>query len=110
MSQSASCQHWRLVSKMYFEDGREFLKERKGAHDVTVIDSSDPIGPALKLFTRDFYELTEEAVAVAQAEPPWLDVAQIKEMKANAVDFKRWDYGTAAMPRFERHLLFFEGA
>ena len=47
-----------------------------GAYDVILIDSSDPIGPAVGLFTENFYQhcqrvLSEHGVVVAQSGSPW---------------------------------------
>jgi len=59
-------------------DGRKFLENAKqGFYDVAVIDATDPIegGPALLLYTKEFYELvwrclSEDGVMVTQAVSP----------------------------------------
>jgi len=55
-------------------DGRKFLKETKEKFDVIIIDLVDPFegGPALLLYTKEFYEytfkaLTDEGLFVTQA-------------------------------------------
>lgn len=36
-------------------DGIQYVKEQKDAFDVIIVDSSDPLGPAVGLFTEAFY-------------------------------------------------------
>lgn len=60
--------------KVFCEDGIEFVKNNKG-YDVIIIDSTDPIGPAVGLFSRAFYNdaynsLNENGIMVAQTESP----------------------------------------
>ncbi len=62
-------------AKLIIMDGREFVeKENDGAYDVVILDIVDPAegGPALKLYTKEFYEqvkriLKEDGVMVTQA-------------------------------------------
>ncbi|WP_456398069.1 polyamine aminopropyltransferase [Desulfurobacterium sp.] len=66
---------------IYYEDGREFVKERENEYDVIVIDCSDPAGPSAVLFSKEFYEdvkkaLKDDGVFVTQSESPF---AQKKE-------------------------------
>jgi spermidine synthase len=61
-----------------FEDGVKFAAETDETFDVALIDSTDPAGPAIPLFTSPFYEsianlLTEDGIMVAQAESPFFD-------------------------------------
>ena len=58
---------------IYFEDGARFVKEQKDRYDIVIVDSSDPIGAAVVLFTEDFYislkdVLKENGIAVTQSE------------------------------------------
>lgn len=62
--------------KIFCEDGIEFIKKNSG-YDIIIVDSTDPIGPAAGLFTRDFYGQTFKAlnnngIMVAQTESPIL--------------------------------------
>jgi len=57
-------------------DGIEFVKNRRQAYDVVLIDSSDPLGPAEGLFTSEFYgnvaaALKKDGVMAAQSESPF---------------------------------------
>jgi len=61
--------------KIFCEDGIEFVKKHKG-YDVVIIDSTDPLGPAVGLFSADFYKnvheaLNENGIMVAQTESPF---------------------------------------
>ncbi|MCL0107731.1 polyamine aminopropyltransferase, partial [Peptococcaceae bacterium] len=61
-----------------FEDGIKHVAGHKGVYDVITVDSPDPIGPAVGLFARDFYQnvfeaLTDDGIFVAQTESPWFN-------------------------------------
>ncbi len=43
-------------TKVFFKDGRKFIKNFQNFFDVVIIDSNDPTGPSLPLFSRKFYE------------------------------------------------------
>ena len=54
-------------------DGSEFIKKHPGAFDLAIVDSTDPIGPAVALFRKEFYLSLKKAlkpggIAVTQAE------------------------------------------
>ncbi len=60
-------------------DGIEFVKNKKNAYDIIIIDSTDPFGPAEGLFSGEFYSnvkqaLKKEGLVVAQAENPYYDI------------------------------------
>jgi len=67
-------------AKLYFMDGRKFVEDMVGRDerfDVVVLDLVDPLegGPALRLYTREFYDLVrrligDEGVMVTQATSP----------------------------------------
>ena len=44
--------------KVFFENGSEFIKNKRlqNFFDVVIIDSNDPIGPSLALFSKEFYK------------------------------------------------------
>ncbi len=59
------------------EDGFEFVRNRSDSFDVILVDSTDPIGPCKKLFSREFYQsiqkaLRDDGILVAQSESPFL--------------------------------------
>jgi spermidine synthase len=49
-------------SEVVIEDGAEYLARSENQFDVVIIDSSDPIGPAEVLFTRDFYRAVAKSL------------------------------------------------
>jgi spermidine synthase len=58
-------------------DGIRHIQENKGKYDVIIVDSTEPVGPAVGLFQKPFYEgiyeaLKEEGIMVAQTESPWV--------------------------------------
>lgn len=73
-------------ARVCIEDGVEFVKNAKDSYfDVVIVDSADPIGPGVGLFSGDFYAqvrriLTPTGIVVAQCESPWensFDLAKI---------------------------------
>ncbi len=58
-------------------DGIAHVKDNPETYDVIIVDSTDPVGPAVGLFARDFYEsirraLRPDGLFVAQTESPFL--------------------------------------
>jgi spermidine synthase len=58
------------------EDGIKHLAEAKNRYDLIIVDSTDPIGPAVGLFAKEFYQnvfaaLREDGLFVAQTESPF---------------------------------------
>lgn len=69
------------------EDGIEHVRQRKNFYDVIIVDSTDPVGAAVGLFQRPFYEdiaesLTAEGVMVAQTESPFFNQDLIRQAHA----------------------------
>lgn len=63
---------------LYFQDGLEFVKDKKGEYDLIIVDSTDPIGPGEGLFTKSFYSdcydaLNENGILVNQNESPYYE-------------------------------------
>lgn len=58
------------------DDGFMHIAKSKNVYDVIMVDSTEPVGPAVSLFTKGFYEgiskaLKEDGVFVAQTDNPW---------------------------------------
>ncbi len=49
-------------SKLFIEDGFTFLKKNSNKYDVIIVDSTDPIGEAAKLFGQEFFTLCYNAL------------------------------------------------
>lgn len=66
-------------AELLFEDGVAYIQATPaGTFDLVIIDSTDPKGPGMGLFTRDFYRqvarvLRPGGVMVAQTEAPFWD-------------------------------------
>ncbi|GEM_PF-45062 len=63
-------------ARVVYEDAFTFLERVGEPFDVALLDTTDPIGPAERLFTAEFYgrvagALGEEGVAAAQSGSPW---------------------------------------
>lgn len=61
---------------LYFEDGLKFVKTKKNEYDLIIVDSTDPFGPGLELFSMEFYEncynaLVGDGILVNQHESPY---------------------------------------
>jgi spermidine synthase len=63
-------------------DGVEWVQKNKGNYDVLIIDRSDPVGPAAKLYKKDFYNdvyeaLTNDGVVVIQSGSPFYSTSTL---------------------------------
>ncbi len=79
----ASIEHLKEVSgglndsrvNFIYTDGVKYAKECEDLYDVVIIDSSDPVGPAVELFSGDFYKniskiLKDDGIFACQSESP----------------------------------------
>ncbi|MCW8858097.1 MAG: polyamine aminopropyltransferase [Deltaproteobacteria bacterium] len=74
--------------KLHVDDGLAYIREHQDAFDVILVDSTDPIGPAVGLFEEDFYRLVfsalkEDGIMVAQSESPFYHADIQKSMYQN---------------------------
>ncbi|GFR37859.1 spermidine synthase [Insulibacter thermoxylanivorax] len=61
--------------RIHYRDGVEYVKNLKAEYDVIIVDSSDPIGPAVELFSEAFYQnvhraLKDDGIMTCQSESP----------------------------------------
>lgn len=66
-------------------DGIKHIQESKNTYDVILVDSTDPVGPAVGLFSKEFYQgiyeaLKDDGMFVAQTESPWVNEDLIKRI------------------------------
>ncbi|WP_067841139.1 spermidine synthase [Amphibacillus sediminis] len=66
-------------------DGFMHIAESEAAYDVIMVDSTEPVGPAVNLFTKGFYAgiskaLKEDGIFVAQSDNPWFKADLIKQV------------------------------
>ncbi|MBE3581876.1 MAG: polyamine aminopropyltransferase [Thermoanaerobacteraceae bacterium] len=69
-----------------FEDGIEHVRRLRDQYDVIIVDSTDPVGPAVGLFSREFYQnvyhaLKADGLFVAQTESPFFNAAFIRRVQ-----------------------------
>ncbi|XOQ43784.1 MAG: Polyamine aminopropyltransferase [Clostridium sp.] len=62
--------------RIFYEDGLRFVRDKRNAYDLIVVDSTDPFGPGEGLFTKEFYgncynALSENGILVNQQESPF---------------------------------------
>lgn len=62
-------------SEVLFDDGIRYVQQQRDSFDLIIVDSTDPVGPAVGLFQEAFYRDVETAlrpggVMVAQTESP----------------------------------------
>ncbi len=63
--------------ELVYQDAFTYLREGHGPFDVMLMDTTDPVGPAMRLFTQEFYRLVTDNLApvglvAAQSGSPWL--------------------------------------
>ena len=66
-------------------DGFMHIHEHKNEYDVILADTTEPVGPAVNLFTRGFYQgiyeaLKEDGLFVAQTDNPWFKADLIRKV------------------------------
>src|SRR5574344_993259 len=71
--------------EVVIEDAIKYIKDKKDMFDVILIDSTDPMGPGVGLFTEEFYtnvkeSLKKDGIMVAQSESPVANEEEIKHM------------------------------
>lgn len=67
------------------DDGFMHIAKSESVYDVIMVDSTEPVGPAVNLFTKGFYEgiakaLKEDGLFVAQTDNPWFHADLIKNV------------------------------
>jgi len=70
---------------IHVADGIEYVKTVRDQYDVVIVDSSDPLGPAVGLFREEFYRdvaaaLRDGGLMVAQTESPWLTPQVVRDV------------------------------
>ncbi len=92
--------------EIFYQDGFHFLKENPNTYDVILVDSTDPIGEAEKLFDLPFYKLCHQALShngilTVQSESPFYNASLISEMKKKFASlFPITRLYTAAVPTY----------
>ncbi|MEA3457989.1 MAG: spermidine synthase, partial [Candidatus Thermoplasmatota archaeon] len=74
--------------KLQVADGLVYIRDHQNEFDVILVDSTDPIGPAVCLFEENFYQLVfsalkDDGIMVAQSESPFYHAEIQKNMYRN---------------------------
>lgn len=69
--------------RVEIEDGQEYVSKHRDHFDVIIIDSTEPVGPGMNLFKREFYNaifkaLKQDGLFVTQSDNPWFKSDLIK--------------------------------
>ena len=92
--------------KVFIGDGFVFLAEHKETYDVIITDSSDPVGPAITLFQKPYFQLLHDALAPGgnistQGECLWLHLPLISELRSMTHDiFPVTEYAYTTIPTY----------
>lgn len=92
--------------ELHIGDGFEFMKNHKGEFDVIITDSSDPVGPAMSLFEKEYFELMRSAlreggIVCSQGECIWLHLELIKDIQSFCRQiFPVVDYACMPVPTY----------
>lgn len=92
--------------KIIIADGVEYIKNISSSYDIIIVDSTDPVGPAANLFTKDFYtaaytSLKVDGIFVSQTESPFLHMDFIiKTNKTLSAIFSVVHLYTAPIPTY----------
>ncbi len=67
------------------DDGFMHIAKSENEYDVIMVDSTEPVGPAVNLFTKGFYAgianaLKEDGIFVAQTDNPWFKADLIRKV------------------------------
>ncbi len=70
-------------SELIIDDGISYIKERRDEFDLILVDSTEPVGPAVALFSSEFYRdchraLKDDGMLVVQSESPFLNAPVIQ--------------------------------
>lgn len=70
------------------DDGFMEIAKSENMYDVIMVDSTEPVGPAVNLFTKGFYAgiakaLKEDGIFVAQTDNPWFKADLIRKVQSD---------------------------
>ena len=71
--------------KLHVDDGLAYIRDHQNEFDIILVDSTDPIGPAVGLFEENFYRLVfsslkDDGIMIAQSESPFYHAEIQKSM------------------------------
>ncbi len=92
-------------AELKFIDGIQWVKQaRPNSVDIIIVDSTDPIGPAEGLFSKDFYQdcfncLTEQGIVIQQSESPLFHMHILSDMRSAMKGARFSDLQTLFFPQ-----------
>lgn len=92
-------------AQLQFVDGIKWIEDAEpGSYDIIIIDSTDPIGQAARLFSAEFYgdclkALSDQGILIAQSESPLLHAYIIKSMRHNMAEAGYAELATLCFPQ-----------
>lgn len=80
---SLACGFDNPKGELIIDDGIRYIKEHADEFDVVLVDSTEPVGPAVALFSSEFYQdcyaaLKDDGMLVVQSESPFLNAPVIQ--------------------------------
>ncbi|MBP3952753.1 spermidine synthase [Bacillus suaedae] len=87
-------------------DGFMHIAKSENEYDVIMVDSTEPVGPAVKLFEKGFYEgiakaLNDDGIFVAQTDNPWFHSELITKVYSDVKEiFPITNLYTANIPTY----------
>lgn len=93
-------------SEVHVCDGVEFVKKSAAeSYDVVIVDSTDPIGPGVGLFSESFYRevgriLRPDGITIAQCESPWDENIDIRKVYSNLLPVGKVYSAMGQMPGY----------
>ncbi len=78
-----SCSFEHEKAELVIDNGIEFIQKHENTFDVVIVDSTEPVGAAVELFSPGFYEnvfasLHKDGIIVVQSESPFINPDVIK--------------------------------
>ncbi len=85
---------------LHIADGHEFIRQHRKCYDVIIVDSSDPVGPGIKLFEDAFYQamkgaIKDDGIVATQGESffmHWQVVRDLMQVARNNYPISAYSY------------------
>ena len=83
-----SCSFTDPKARVVVDDGIAYVQQKQNEFDIILVDSTEPVGPAVQLFSPEFYRacgaaLKDDGMLVVQSESPFFNANVIKQAFGN---------------------------
>jgi len=83
-----SCSFTDPKARVVVDDGIAYVQQKQNEFDIILVDSTEPVGPAVQLFSPEFYRacgaaLKDDGMLVVQSESPFFNANVIKQAYGN---------------------------